>query len=469
MGNTDVAALIESWLDSPHVKWELTRDVVEWARGYGTDLKRAWEECPRADYLLAIAGACQAPEEPVVLGIAAAAREALRFVPRNEGRSFRAVLYSEGYRHGRPLDQKAAQKVPDEGMAVLNELNARAEAAERARAELAGRIRPAWSRITGAAIHEALQAADSMGVAAADAGPFVAAFVVDAMWKGIRVDKEMRLFRPREEEPRRLLASAHAARAAASAANVAASADIAFNSLVLLGRLNRKGLRPEDRESVVQLSEIAHRSGARVYTDAALVALHAADAIGLGDALEDAAWERGLRVYLEGIAAELQASEPATAAPTKAMRATFAAIAEEAKLAKLASYAETLRARIPFSALRPPGKEKEHPDPAKDPRGALRSSLAGLRPLAGLLGEPEVTEALDTALAILELPGALDRQRLLPVMRTIHERMVGLFERGASETEGPLRDKLRASAEAARKDADRFERMLDEIGSSEVS
>ncbi len=112
MGNGSVAALVEDWLESPHVKWEGTRDVVLWAKEYGDDLRRAWAECPRADYLLVITGACRAPEEPVVRAVAAAAREGLRFVPRKEARSTRAVLFAEGYRRGRPFDQEAAMKVP---------------------------------------------------------------------------------------------------------------------------------------------------------------------------------------------------------------------------------------------------------------------------------------------------------------------------------------------------------------------
>lgn len=115
-------------------------------------------------------------------------------------------------------------KVPNEGMAVLADLDARVEAAERGRKAMAERIRPAWKRVTDEAVEQAVQAAASLGLAKEAADVFMVSAACGALLQATATDKDLRLFRPREEETRRILCFGHAARAAASAANVAASA-----------------------------------------------------------------------------------------------------------------------------------------------------------------------------------------------------------------------------------------------------
>jgi hypothetical protein len=352
MGHGDVATLLESWLGGEHVKWQATTEVVAWAMDYGSDLERAWTECPRADHLVAIAGACKAPEEGLVRVVAACAREALQLVPRSEARSTKAVRYAESYRRGRPYDQDAARKIPDDAMAALGDLNARMSAANRAQDAMIQRVRPAWARITDAAMKQVLEVAARGDIDAEATRRAMVESACEALLEATATDKDMRLFRPRQEEMKRIYAFGHAARAAASAATVAASADIAANTLVLLGRLRRAGPGPQVAADAFKAAAIAARSGARIYTEGALVFRHAADAFGQAAGLGDRAWESSIRAFFAVLAeATLAGGELAAAAPTEAMDATLEVFIEEAKLAKLAHYADALRAAIPFSAL----------------------------------------------------------------------------------------------------------------------
>jgi hypothetical protein len=460
MGRKSVAGLLEEWLSVPEVKWEASRDVVEWARAYGDDLERAWSECPRADYLMALAGACDAPEEPVVRLVASCAREALRFVPRKEARSTKAVLHAEGYRRGRRFDAMEAKGITEAAHAVLDGLEARSEAAQKARAVLGARLLPAWTRIIGRVVEGT---AWERGQAVSE--PVRRSLIeraAQALIEAEGSDKELRKWRAAEEGVRDVLRFGHAARAASSAGTVASSADVAIHSLVLLAALTKRGITPENVAGVEEAARLARRGRPRVFTEGALAFAHAADAFGLDAAMSDRAWESAVRVFFTVLVEGVMADEAVdVAAPTQAMKAAVSVFVEDAKEAKLRAWADALRAAVPFSSLRPPGVDEEDVDLQDDPRGAMRRSIERILPALRLLGAPEAIEAGETALAILDAPGPLDVKGLAPVMRTLHERMEGVFRQGAEDApteEG--RERLQAAVRNAREEAQAIGRFL---------
>ena len=71
-----------------------------WARPYGTDLARAWTECPRGDWLLWIAARVGVRRETVVLAACACARLAMVHVPEGETRPLVAIETAERWARG---------------------------------------------------------------------------------------------------------------------------------------------------------------------------------------------------------------------------------------------------------------------------------------------------------------------------------------------------------------------------------
>jgi hypothetical protein len=75
-------------------------DIVEWARPFGEDWERAWNECPRGDWLLAMAARARVDEKRIVLAAAACARQALEHVDPAESRPLRAIETAEAWANG---------------------------------------------------------------------------------------------------------------------------------------------------------------------------------------------------------------------------------------------------------------------------------------------------------------------------------------------------------------------------------
>jgi hypothetical protein len=84
---------VHAWLERAGAQ----HDVVEWARAYGADFARLWAECPRGDWLLAIAARLGAARPQLVLAAASCARLALAHVSADEARPLAAVTAAEAY------------------------------------------------------------------------------------------------------------------------------------------------------------------------------------------------------------------------------------------------------------------------------------------------------------------------------------------------------------------------------------
>src|SRR6476619_6889105 len=131
-------------------------DVVEWAQAYGTDFARLWVECPRGDWLLAIAARIGAARPRLVLAATSCARLALAYVSEGETRPLAAVATAEAYGRGR----------------------GDAAACSAAKRELAAALEEAADAAGGAAIVACMAAVDAIDDA--DAAVNAAAFAAQA-------------------------------------------------------------------------------------------------------------------------------------------------------------------------------------------------------------------------------------------------------------------------------------------------
>jgi hypothetical protein len=83
----------------------------DWAKAgdYGADLERAWNECPRGDYLLWIAAKIGVDRKLVVLAACACARLALRHVKPGEDRPLKAIETAEAWTRGEATIEQVQQ------------------------------------------------------------------------------------------------------------------------------------------------------------------------------------------------------------------------------------------------------------------------------------------------------------------------------------------------------------------------
>ncbi|MDD9939145.1 MAG: hypothetical protein OXT09_36490 [Myxococcales bacterium] len=75
-------------------------DVVEWARPYEADLPKLWRECPRGDWLLAIAARLGAERNALVSAACRCARLSLAHLPEDEGRPEDGLEAAEAWSTG---------------------------------------------------------------------------------------------------------------------------------------------------------------------------------------------------------------------------------------------------------------------------------------------------------------------------------------------------------------------------------
>jgi hypothetical protein len=88
-----------------------SHDVVEWARPYGADMQRLWAECPRGDWLIALALRLGAEHRLLVRAACGCARLALSHLPDSEQRPAAAVRAAEAWSAGElDADACAAHK-----------------------------------------------------------------------------------------------------------------------------------------------------------------------------------------------------------------------------------------------------------------------------------------------------------------------------------------------------------------------
>ncbi|MGD8858737.1 MAG: hypothetical protein PVI30_01925 [Myxococcales bacterium] len=136
-------------------------DVVQWARPFEEDFERLWRECPRGDWLLAIAVRLDAERPALVQAACRCARLSLVHLPEDDPRPAAALQAAEAW--------SAGQADPD--------------ALERQREALAGALDAAVDPAGGAAMVSLMSALDAVDdpEAAVNAAAFASqAAVLDA-------------------------------------------------------------------------------------------------------------------------------------------------------------------------------------------------------------------------------------------------------------------------------------------------
>ncbi|MFS8070011.1 MAG: hypothetical protein ACMG6S_26905, partial [Byssovorax sp.] len=411
----DVAQRIQDWLDEEDTKWDATADVVDWARAYGTDVARAWAECPRADFLMAIAGALRIEPVLVVRAASVAAREAVTLLPAKVALPRKAVHLAESYRVGRDLEGASAliertMALVDERLDV-EEARLRKATQEAIPAALEALVQAAMGLLLEPAMQELL-ARHHDALAAGQVPGDVLLAVAGLLDRALK-DKSVEKLRARTVASRRLLVDGHAVRAAASSLIVASSASYAVKCTALVASVvNNERATDETLLRLDQAAKIARRSTARVYSEGALVFEHAAFAHGGVEATGDEAWKGAINALLTSMlyAAGGAESNPGSSRILLTVLDRFEA---QRKAAKLAEYADRIRAAVPLSALREPETAAERAAAAEqDPRRALLDTLTSLAPLASFLDHPEAAEAMEMALAILRATGRIDKKAL---------------------------------------------------------
>jgi hypothetical protein len=453
-----VAQLIQDWLDREDTKWDATPDVVAWAEAYGDDLERAWGECPRADFLMAIAGACKVAPELIVRASSAAAREAVTLLPAKVAFPRKAVHLAESYRVGVDLAEttlliERTSALVDEGLDV-EAARLRKAMIDAAPAASEAMVREATAMVVAASTLE-LPAQPDAALAAGEVPAEVQASAARMLQQAL-ADKAVEKLRARVVASRRLLADAHAVRAAASSLVVASSASTAHKCAALVASIV-KNERATDAVllQMEEASRLARRGSARVYTESARVFEHAAAACGGVAATRDDAWTAAIAAILTGLMYAAVGTDLAAEDRGIPLDEALDAVNEQVKAAKLAQYADWIRAAIPRSAVRGPEDAAARAlKVQQDPRAALLESLTALAPLTTFLDHPEAAEAMDLAIAILRASGPLDKKVLAQALRTVHERVeVMQRERASTATDAALeqaRDASRRAAEGVR-------------------
>jgi hypothetical protein len=112
-----VSVAVAEWLRARGAQ----HDVVSWAEAYGADGARLWAECPRGDWLLAIAVRASSDPAAIARAAVAAATLALELVPDDDALA-RALLEAarRGASRGEPVPRDAvdalereAERAPD--------------------------------------------------------------------------------------------------------------------------------------------------------------------------------------------------------------------------------------------------------------------------------------------------------------------------------------------------------------------
>ncbi len=470
MTRTAVADLMENWLASEHVKWELPLDVIEWAQSFGSDFERAWNECPRADYLVALAGAVEADRKAIVTVVCQCARATLAFVPRHEQRPRRAVHVAESWLRGRPISD--AEGTSDIGAPIFDAIGA-----EEAKATLAEeRARPTMEAARLAVVRSSLEA----GAASTDEERLARA--IETLLGAHFEEPSLKPVRGQHERRHARFAFAHATRAASSCHTVATSAHIVERCTEGAMHVTAGGRAPKNVEHAREAMAIARRSGARVYTEAAHVFVNAARAHGRAKAAEPESWASAVAAFVLAVGGARRrptddVGEPpnddSAVAAREAMSAALERIAGEVTQAKLGEYADMVRAELPFSTL---GFEADRADGdalgadlPSEPRERFRAAITRFLPVVKLLEADDALSAAETVLAILDAPGPLDRKALGPVVRTMYERVALLFRQGAEEATGKEREERLRSALAVDEDVHELDRWLAQMGGSPPS
>jgi hypothetical protein len=100
-------------------------ESINWSLPYGTDWRRAWDECARCDFLLCIAARVGIDRRKIVLAGCRCARLSLKYIPEGESRPLALITTIEAWTRG----EAALAQVKDASIAAYLASDAAADAA----------------------------------------------------------------------------------------------------------------------------------------------------------------------------------------------------------------------------------------------------------------------------------------------------------------------------------------------------
>lgn len=437
-----LADQLRAWLALETTKWELSHEVVDWAEGFGDDVRRAWMECPRADFLMALAGLLEAPRALVLAAAATAGRDAVNLLPKKMIAPRKAVFQAAGYRpvrDPRPPKETGLVRSCD---ALLGDYEAEVERLTRALHDTQEPAARAVVEMLARRIHEP-------GLyekfAADPGGPGATEVLVPLLVEALALPAVRRL-ETAFDAYHLLMMKVHAVRAAVHCDVAAGSARI-YDAAVVAASWSLEAGRgaPSTDARFREASRLALRSGTRVYTEAARIFDHATRAQAHAHAVSTRMHQVGLTMQITAMLLAVGGMSPEELVPKLATR--LPEMLEGRAADGQAEAARRVREIIPAVAVPMLRTAEELVEAARrDPRGILQRGLSAMLPNVRLLGDGATADAVELALAIVEAPGPLRKKALAPALRAVHGEMMRMFRARANETEGAAREEAQAAA-----------------------
>jgi len=442
-----LAKQLSAWIEQAGDTWPFGDGVVLWARPFGTDFERAWTVCPRADYQVALAaiGAC---EHDLIYRVACDATRALIPLCPEHAKVLTAMQdASESVLQNRPLPPRidVGQK---EAAVALREAALAAHAEEVA-------ARPAIESFLAARVSEVRAKGGSNDD------------VVASVERALGEAPELAILRTIHDARLERLCLGDVLRAAL--------VSLVMGRLVESMRLDSALLLQheddDDEERLVELAPVMERfedNDRKLFAAAAEVFWHSGLAQAYGRARGDATWKRCIATL-----ARARVGGDETAASEALANLVDDQVAKDAEK-ELAANAAALREAVAFEALDFSGDEDDDDDDARplasleEARALLRRGLGGALEAVRVLGDTSLAEAIETAFAVLNAPGPLDRSSLAPILETVHERLAKLF-RAEGHAAGREGEKWLHLADRVEADKHMFSEWLGQHGTSQAN
>ncbi len=338
---TAISECIADWLDDEFTDWELpTKDVVAWFEPFGRDVKRAWNQCPRPDYLMPLAAVCAAPVASVVRLAASATYPVLPALAPQHPDATKLVELAAEFSSDRPL-RHLRETIGTVGEAARKMLPACKQAF--------GDTERDDGAVTRRLVLEVLDRVERMPETAnlrdifADLASFSAMEPVPDLVGRIRAVCAL-------EARRRVL---HGAELCGSAITAASVLTRMANELLPSSAVILTGPAADERRDKAEV--LARWAARRVYRDAAMAFDHAAWAAGYRAASDSQTWQ----IVLDALPARVERTLASLAAGTEQIPgfvADAAGVVETVRSHVSRQTADAVREAIPFRALRVPRK-----------------------------------------------------------------------------------------------------------------
>ena len=438
-----IAERIEAWVSLLGEAWSLGDGVVAWAREHGADGRRAWLECPRADYLVTLAAVSGFDRVVLQRETCTVVRGFETLMPEHRA-TFAALSHqAEAWMRGTSVPL-ALPRALDRLTSELRDTARRADDEE-------ARARSLLDFSLAAAV-EATRA-ETHGLDEEEAAKVMADVLEYLTAPGHSLGGLWRFFEARQ----RRAAAAYASRAAVACVALAKVAELAATSRAILGSAacSAAGGDALWRKTHLRLTDLERRIFAlagEIFHFASLA--HATH------------WGASREAIAHGVEALATTSEANRSTPAielvrsgtlvAAFEVAIVERTDERAARALLAYAERLRAAAPADALafderdprtRRSAQEPERAEHVAASKAALEAVLEGLLAVMTPADEP-LAAALHVAVAVLRADGPLHRAALARVLIAVHEHFDALVVNEARVAGGREAERWRSLSEA---------------------